>query len=186
VAEMLATAGGAEYNLNLEAASSFYPQICTTHSFEERINTINYVKAAGMRVCSGGILGLGELPSQRVELALELKKLKVNTVPLNFYHHIDGNPVNISETGNISPLDALKIVSVFRFIMPEVILKIAGGRENTLEEFQSLMLLTGANSIMVGNYLTTTGRRPEVDMELINKCGMFVADPSGQAVEIKA
>jgi len=172
VANALALAGAIEYNHNLEASPSFFSKICTTHSFEDRVNTIKYVQAAGMQVCSGGIMGLGESDRQRAELAYELKKLHIRTVPINFYNHTEGNQVDYTNIGPLNPLKALQIVSVFRFILPEAIIKIAGGRETILGEFQSMMYLTGANSSMVGHYLTTGGRKPEDDINLIKTCGL--------------
>ncbi len=176
VAQALADAGAVEYNHNLEAGPSFFPNICTTHKFEDRVKTIQYVKAAGMKVCSGGIFGLGETPAQRVELGFELKKLDVKTTPLNFYHHTEGNNVDLAKLKKISPLEALQIVSVFRFILPGNVLKIAGGRESTLGEFQSMMFLTGANSTMVGHYLTTSGRQPADDLALIEESGLVLSE----------
>ena len=178
VAWALAKAGAVEYNHNLEAGPSFFPNICTTHSFEDRVRTIQYIQQAGMRVCSGGIIGLGETKEQRVELAMELKKLNVQTTPINFYHHTDGNNVNVKSIEPIQPLEALGIVSVFRFILPTNTIKIAGGRESTLGEFQSMMFMTGANSTMVGHYLTTSGRKAENDIKLIEDCGLYVSEHS--------
>jgi len=176
VAFMLAEAGAEEYNHNLETAKSFYPTICKSHAWEERYRTLEYARAAGMRVCSGGIFGLGESLRQRVELAFELKPLQANNTPLNFYHHIEGNAVDIQKVGRLSALQALQIVAVFRFILPHTILKIAGGRETTLGDFQELMFMTGANSTMIGHYLTTQGRNPEDDFDLINRSGLSVSE----------
>jgi biotin synthase len=175
VARRLGEAGAGEYNINLEAGPGFFPKLCSTHAFEERVKTIEYIKRAGMRVCCGGIMGLGETVEQRVELAMELRKLNVDTVPLNFYHHVEGNPVDVEATSPLGPLEALKTVAVFRFILPKTTLKIAGGRETTLGEFQSMMFLTGANATMVGHYLTTKGRNAEEDLALIRECGMKVS-----------
>jgi biotin synthase len=174
VAEMLAEAGAEEYNINLETARSFFPKICTTHGYDDRIKTVKYVKAAGMRVCCGGIFGLGESREQRVELAMELRELEPDTTPLNFYHHTEGNNVDVNAVKPIEPLEALKIAAVFRFVLPGTVLKIAGGRETTLGEFQSMMFLTGLNSCMVGDYLTTRGRDAHTDMELIRHSGMSI------------
>jgi len=186
VALELANSGAVEYNHNLEAGPSFFPQICTTHSFEDRVRTIQNVKKAGMRVCCGGIFGLGETDDQRVELAFEIKKLEVETVPMNFYLHTQGNQVNMSKIKKLPPLEALKIVAMFRFILPTVTLKIAGGREDTLGEFQSMMFLTGANSTMVGHYLTTSGRTPEDDIELIKNSGLFVQEHACSSKALEA
>ena len=172
VADTLAAAGAVEYNHNLEASPSFFSNICTTQTFEDRVKTIKHIQAAGMKVCSGGIVGLGENNRQRAELAFELKKLDIRTVPINFYNHTEGNNVDVKKIGPLNPLEALQIVSVFRFILPKAIIKIAGGRETTLGEFQSMMYLTGANSSMVGHYLTTGGRKPEDDLKLIEDSGL--------------
>ncbi len=176
VAVTLAEAGAIEYNHNLESGPSFFPNICTTHSFQDRVTTIQNLKLAGLRICSGGIFGLGETNSQRIELAFELKKLDVQTTPLNFYHHTDGNAVTINNLEQIKPLEALTIVSVFRFVLPHNVIKIAGGRETTLKEFQSMMFLTGANSTMVGHYLTTSGRTPQDDLNVIKDSGLYVSE----------
>ncbi|MFC1586096.1 biotin synthase BioB [Fibrobacterota bacterium] len=174
VARMLADAGALEYNINLETARSFFPSICMTHSHADRVSTVRYVKAAGMRVCCGGILGLGESPEQRVELAMELRELKVDTVPLNFYHHQEGNRVELAKVKKMQPLEALKIAAVFRHILPSAVLKIAGGRETTLGEFQCMMFLAGLNSTMVGNYLTTAGRDAMMDVALVEQSGLRI------------
>ncbi len=178
VAFALAEAGAVEYNHNLETAPSFFSNVCTTHSFEHRVKTIKYAQDAGLKICSGGIFGLGESPAQRVELAFELKKLNIQTSPLNFYNHTEGNNVDLSQLKVLTPLEALKIVAVFRFVLPTNILKIAGGRETTLGEFQSMMFLTGANSSMVGHYLTTSGRKPEDDLLIIKESGLHVCESS--------
>lgn len=176
VAIALAEAGAEEYNHNLETSRSFFKEICTTHDYDERVRTIQHVKNAGMRVCSGGIFGLGESPKQRVELAFEIKSLDVHNTPLNFYHHTDGNSVDITKVKEMEPLQALAIVSVFRFVLPGNILKIAGGREKILGDFQELMFMTGANSTMLGNYLTTKGRSSADDYALIARSGLKQAE----------
>ncbi len=172
----LAAAGAKVYNHNLETSRSFYPQVCTTHTWEEKRRTNEMARAAGMKLCCGGIFGLGESLRQRAELALELRELRPESVPINFYHPVEGNRIQPEKSSLLMPLEALKIAAVFRMVFPRSIIKIAGGRENTLGEFQSMMFLTGANSAMVGHYLTTQGRSPEDDFKLIEACGLYVSD----------
>ncbi len=178
VPRLLVEAGAVEYNHNLEAAPSFYPNLCSTHTFEERVRTIKLCKDSGMRICSGGIFGLGENNEQRIELALELRNLDVDTVPLNFYNHTPGNNVNLEKVGKLSAMEALRIVSVFRFLLPSKVIKVAGGREITLGHLQPMMFLAGANSTMIGHYLTTSGRTPQDDLDMIAQCGLSVSERS--------
>ncbi len=163
-------AGLRRYHHNLESAESFFSQVCTTHSFEERVKTIRLAKEEGFEVCSGGIFGLGETPQQRIELAFTLKELDIDSVALNFLHPIPGTPF---ENNNLlPPLEILKAVAVFRFICPDKELRICGGREVCLKTLQPLMYAAGADGIMVGNYLTTAGRNVHVDLREITDMGL--------------
>ncbi|MBM3214756.1 biotin synthase BioB [Candidatus Poribacteria bacterium] len=170
VAHRLREAGLVAYNHNLEAAKSYYPKVCSTHTYEERVQTIRHLKAAGLRVCSGGIIGLGETPRQRVELAFELRELDVDIVPINFLNPIAGTPLEHMDP--LSPRECLRTISLFRFVLPDKEIMIAGGREVNLRDLQSMMFMAGASATMVGHYLTTSGRRAEDDLSMISDLGL--------------
>ncbi len=165
VAGSLVKCGLKRLNHNLETSERFFPNICSTHTFSDRINTIRVAKEVGLEICSGAIFGVGEGIEDRIDLAFTLKNLDVDVVPLNFLHPISGTPLEGSIP--LSPMEALKIISVFRFVLPDKEIKIAGGREKNLRDLQSWMFYAGANSTMIGNYLTTTGRKVEDDLEMI-------------------
>lgn len=164
---MLKEAGMTRYHHNIETSASFYPKIVTTHSFEDRIKTIEAAKSAGMQVCSGGILGLGESWEDRIEMALILKELEVDSVPVNILIPINGTP--LSGIPLISREDVIRTLCIFRIILKGVIIKIAAGRETRLKDFQGLGFLAGANGMLIGGYLTTKGRSVEEDQDLIQE-----------------
>ena len=170
VAQRLKTAGLVAYNHNLESARSFYPKVCSTHTYEDRVQTIRHCKDAGLKVCSGGIIGMGETWRQRVELACELRELDVDIVPINFLHPIPGTPM----AGNhpLTPLECLRTIALFRFVMPNKEIMVAGGREVNLGDEQVRMFEAGASAILIGNYLTTIGRKPEDDLKMIEDLGL--------------
>jgi biotin synthase len=173
----LKEAGLNKYHHNLEAAESFFPEVCSTHSFQERIETIRDAKEIGLRTCCGGIFGLGESVSQRVELGLTLKELDVESIPLNIVHPIEGTRIY----GKVSPLrveDILKLIATFRFIMPEKIIGVFGGREVNLKENQRLLFEAGANGILIGNYLTTKGDSVSKDLAMIKSVGLEPTYPN--------
>lgn len=163
-ARALAEAGCATYHHNLETARSFFPSICTTHEYEEDVQTVRVAKAAGMKVCCGGIFGLGESLEQRVELAFTLRELEVDSVPLNFLNPIAGTPLEGKK--DLTPLDCLRIIALFRYLLPERRISVCGGREPNLRDFQSWIFMAGASGTMVGNYLTTFGRDREADLQM--------------------
>lgn len=165
MAESLAKCGLKRINHNLETSERFFPNICSSHTFSDRINTIHAAKEAGLEICSGAIFGVGEKAEDRIDLALTLRNLRVDVVPLNFFHPIQGTP--LENTIPLTPLEALKIISVYRFILPDKEIKVAGGREKNLRDLQSWMFYAGANSTMIGNYLTTRGRKVEEDLQMI-------------------
>jgi len=165
IARRLAEGGIAVYHHNLETARSFFDNVCTTHNYEEDIITAKIAKAAGMKVCSGGILGLGETWEQRVELAFTLKELDVDGIPINFLNPIPGTRMEARSL--LKPLEALKCIAIFRFVHPDKNILICGGREITLKDYQSWSMLAGANGLMIGNYLTTEGRSVKMDMDMI-------------------
>lgn len=169
-ARKLKSSGITRYHHNLETAHSFFDQICTTHNYEEDIETVLAAKAAGMEVCSGGILGLGESWEQRVELAFTLRELNVNAIPINFLNPIEGT--RLAAQPLMKPMEALACIALFRFIHPRKDIIVCGGREKTLKDFQSWVFFAGANGLMIGNYLTTQGRDAGMDLEMIAQLGM--------------
>ncbi|TMD98360.1 MAG: biotin synthase BioB [Chloroflexi bacterium] len=172
-AERLAEAGIHRYNHNLEAGPRFFPRICTTHTFEDRLRTCRAVVAAGMELCSGGIFGMGETWEDRLDLAFTLQELGAREIPCNFLNPRPGTP--LGGAGLLRPLDALRCVAVYRCVNPAAVLRYAGGREVVLRDLQAYGMLAGANGLIVGNYLTTLGRSAEVDLAMLADLGMPVA-----------
>lgn len=173
-AAALKEAGLQEFHHNLETARSFYPNICTTRGYDENAAAIAAAKKAGLRVCCGGIFGMGETPLQRVEFAEELRALGVDSVPLNFLNPVKGT--RLENTPPLRPLEVLGIIAFFRLFLPDRDLKVAGGREVNLRDLQPMMFFAGANSTMVGNYLTTTGRAAKDDLQMIRDMELEVID----------
>ena len=169
-AKRLKQLGVKRYNHNLEAAESYFSKICTTHDFADRVNTARVVKEAGLELCCGGIIGMGETPRQRIELALSIAALSPEEVPMNILIGREGTP--LEAMGAIEPMDAIKAIAVWRFIMPKTILKIAGGREVHLKDKDRLALKAGANGIITGGYLTTGGNEPNRDITMIKEIGL--------------
>jgi biotin synthase len=167
----LAAMGVHRYNHNLETARSHFPHVVTTHTWEERWETLQLVRAAGMEVCCGGIVGMGESVAQRAEFAAQLAELAPDEVPLNFLNPRPGTPF-----GDLEPMpvaDALRTVAAFRLALPRAILRFAGGREITLGDLGARQgLLGGVNAVIVGNYLTTLGRPAEADLDLLGELQM--------------
>ncbi|BAC16899.1 biotin synthase [Corynebacterium efficiens YS-314] len=164
----LARAGVHRYNHNLETARSFFPQVVTTHTWEERRETLRLVAEAGMEVCSGGILGMGETLEQRAEFAVQLAELNPTEVPINFLDPRPGTP--FADRPLMESEDALRAIGAFRLAMPHTMIRFAGGRELTLgAEGSEQGLLGGINAIIVGNYLTTLGRPMEDDLEMMDR-----------------
>jgi len=172
-AERLAAAGIHRYNHNLEAGPRFFPRICTTHSFEDRVQTCRMAVEAGMELCSGGIFGMGETWEDRLDLAFTLRELGAREIPCNFLDPRDGTPLGGAPL--MRPLDALRCVAVYRCVIPDSVLRYAGGREVVLRDLQAYGMLAGANGLIVGNYLTTLGRSAEVDLAMLADLGMPVA-----------
>ena len=169
--DQLVDMGVHRYNHNLEAARSYFPQVVTTHSYDERWDTCTMVKASGMELCCGGLVGMGETIEQRAELASQLAELEPHEVPLNFLNPRPGTPF-----GDIEPMDAkdaLRTIAAFRLALPRTILRYAGGRELTLGDLGTRDgLLGGINAVIVGNYLTTLGRDPKQDLRLLEELQM--------------
>jgi biotin synthase len=169
-ARALKNAGLTRYHHNLETAPSFFPQICTTHTLEDRIRTISTAREAGLEICTGGIIGLGETPEQRVELAFTLKKLEVSSIPVNILHPIPGTP--LENQPPLSPLEILRTLAVFRLILPQATIRYAGGREANLRDLQVLGLAGGIDGLITGDYLTTPGQTPARDFAMIRDLGL--------------
>jgi biotin synthase len=168
--EELKAAGLSRFHHNLETAASFFPRICTTHSFAERLATIEAAREAGLSVCAGGIFGLGESLAQRREMAQTLKTLDVDAIPLNFLHPLPGTPLESRPL--LSPLEALKVVLAFRLMFPERSVIICGGRQVTLRSLGPLLFAAGADALMTGDYLTTRGRLPDEDRQMLADLGL--------------
>ena len=168
---MLRDAGLKRYHHNLETSRSHFSTICSTHSYDDRVRTIRMAQEAGLEVCAGGILGMGETPQQWIELAFTLRELKVESVPLNYLNPIPGTPA--ARYGRLQPLEILKSIALFRFVLPDREVRICGGRETGLRTLQPLMYIAGASGTMIGNYLTTSGRDPAADMQEIIDLGLM-------------
>lgn len=175
-AKRLKDAGVDKVNHNLNTSSEYYEKICSTHTFQDRVETLKNVRNAGMQLCSGGIIGMGEQKEDVVSMAMELRDLQVESIPLNFLHAIDGTPLELKEY--LSPRDCLRALAMMRFVNPKSELRIAGGRERHLRSLQPLGLLV-ANSIFVGDYLTTQGQPPEEDYQMIKDLGMEITFGEG-------
>ncbi len=171
-AEQLAAAGVDRFNHNLEASRQYFPEICRTHSFDDRVQTVMRAKAAGMEACCGGIMGLGETEDDRVSLALELRALEVESIPVNFLDPRPGTP--LGDSPRLSPHDCLRTLAMFRFVNPSRDIRIAGGREVNLRHLQPLALYP-ANSLFCNGYLTTGGQGYEADLKMIADAGFRVA-----------
>ena len=169
-ADRLVAAGLKRYNHNLETSERHFADIVTTHKFTDRINTIKAAQSAGLGICAGGIFGIGETQQDRIDMALELRQLGVDTIPMNFLHPIEGTP--LAQTQTLQPKEILKIIALYRFILPRVNLKIAGGRTLNLRDLQSWIFKAGATSILSGNYLTTAGRAVKEDIQMLTDLGL--------------
>lgn len=153
-------------NHNLETSRRHFPNIVSTHSYDDRVRTIRIAKAAGLSICSGGIFGMGEDWEDRLDMAFELRELGADVVPINFLNGIAGTPL-FERAAPLEPMEALKIIAVYRFILPDRELKIAGGREKILRELQSWIFFAGGSSFLIGNYLTTFGRDAADDHQML-------------------
>jgi biotin synthase len=168
--EILKRAGVTRYHHNLETAEGFFPKVCTTHSYSERIRTLEEAKAAGLTICSGGIFGLGESDGQVLELALTLRDLRVDAVPLNFLAPIPGTPMEHARF--LTPLRCLRIVAIFRYVLPDRDILICGGRETNLGQLHPLLFAFGASGLMTSDYLTTRGRSLAEDLQMLSELGL--------------
>src|SRR5436190_22010600 len=170
VADRLKSAGLECYNHNLESSERFFPQVCTTHTYDERLQTIKHLKNAGIKICSGGILGMGETREDRCDLAFTLKELGAHIVPINILNPIEGTPFGKQQP--LPPLEILKTIACFRFILPRQEIMIAGGRAVNLRDLQPMNFMAGASALMVGNYLTTLNQPVEKDLQMLKDLGL--------------
>ena len=172
-AEQLAGAGVTRFNHNLESSREHFPEVCSTHSYDDRIRTVRAAKAAGMEACCGGIMGMGETFEDRVALAFEVRELEVESIPVNFLDPRPGTPM--ADQTRLSPADCLRALAMFRFVNPSRDIRIAGGRETNLRQLQALALYP-ANSLFCNGYLTTPGQGAEADIRMITDAGFRVAE----------
>ena len=170
VADRLKEAGLECYGHNLESSRRFFPKTCSTHTYEDRLQTISHLKAAGIRICSGGILGMGETREDRCDLAFSLKEIGASVVPINILNPIKGTPFENNEP--LAPMEVLKTIACFRFILPRREIMIAGGRTVNLRDMQSMVFAAGASALMVGNYLTTLNQPVERDLQMLKDLGL--------------
>ncbi len=167
----LKAAGLDRYHHNLEAAPSYFPEICTTRPYSSQTETVKIAKKVGLTVCSGGIFGIGESLEQRIELLETIRSLNVDSVPINFLSPIRGT---LLEGGcGISPMDCLRVIAAARLMMPSVSIRVCGGREQNLRDYQSWIFAAGADSFMTGGYLVTPGRGTEADAAMIRDAGLI-------------
>lgn len=176
-ARRLAEGGVHRYNHNLETARSYFPAVVTTHTWEERRDTCRLVRAQGMELCSGALIGMGETDEQRIELILQLQELDPTEVPLNFLNPRPGTPLGSAHP--VGAWEAIRWIALFRLGLPGVVLRYAGGREVTLRELQSMGMTSGINALIVGNYLTTLGRSPAEDLRMLDDLRMPVRALTG-------
>jgi biotin synthase len=169
-ARRLAAGGVHRYNHNIETARSYFPRIVSTHTWDERAETCRLVRAHGMELCCGALVGMGESDAQRVELMLQLRALDPTEVPLNFLNPRPGTP--LGDRPVVEAWEAIRWIALFRLALPGVILRYAGGREVTLRDLQAMGMTSGINALIVGNYLTTLGRSPDQDLRMLSDLRM--------------
>jgi len=172
-ARRLAEGGVHRYNHNLETARSYFPEVVSSHAYDERVDTCRLVRAEGMELCCGALIGMGETVAQRVELLLELRALDPTEVPVNFLNPRPGTP--LGDRPVVGAWEAVRWIALFRLALPSVILRYAGGREVTLRDLQAMGMTAGINALIVGNYLTTLGRSPAQDLQMLEDLKMPVA-----------
>jgi biotin synthase len=166
----LAKAGMKRYNHNLETSRNHFGKIVSTHTYDDRINTIKASVNAGLGVCAGGLFGIGETEQDRIDMALQIRELGADMAPVNFLHPIPGTPMGDQPT--LKPAEILRTIALYRFILPRTNLKVAGGRVLNLRDMQSWIFYAGCTSIISGNYLTTAGRAVEDDMRMLTDLGL--------------
>jgi len=179
----LKEAGMRHYHHNIETARSYFPNIVTSHTWDQEVETIKTAKELGFETCCGGILGMGENSEQRVEFIVQLKEIDPHSIPINFLNPRPGTP--LAEKHDLTPLDCLKIIAAMRLAMPTKDLFVCGGREVNMKDYQDLMFRAGASGTMLGNYLTTKGRAAEEDRAMIERLGLKVVAPHRRAKKLQ-
>ena len=174
--KQLKEAGLYRNNHNLEASKNYFDKICTTHTYAQRMHHVQRVQHYGIFPCSGGILGMGETPKDRIDLAFDLKKLNAHCVPINILNPRRGTP--LGDVTPLEPLEIIKYIAIFRLILPKSTIKIAGGREINLRDLQATAMQAGANGLILGNYLTTMGRNPAQDLQMLKDLGFEIVETS--------
>ena len=180
-AKFLYDCGIRRVNHNIETSERHYPNIVSTHPFSERLHTLKVAKAAGLSLCSGGIFGMGEEWDDRLDMMFTLRDIGVDVMPINFLNAIHGTA--LEGQPELPPMECLKIIAVCRFVLPDKELKVAGGREKVLRDLQSWIFFAGGDSTMIGNYLTTYGRKPEMDHQMVRDLGLSWRGYEGGGVE---
>ncbi len=165
--ETLKQAGLSRYHHNLETSRDFFPSICTTHTFDERLDTIRAAMEAGLEVCAGGLIGMGETRQQRLSMGITLAELGVDSVPLNVLVPIKGTP--LEGEPRISIAEILRTIAMFRILMPSIPIRIAGGRDSILKDFQGMAFNAGADAMLIGGYLTVRGRPVKEDLAMVEE-----------------
>ncbi|MEE9524151.1 MAG: biotin synthase BioB [Thermodesulfovibrionales bacterium] len=170
--KLLKDSGLERFHHNLETSERFFPSICSTHTYADKLRTIEAVKRTGLSLCSGGIFGMGETWHDRIDMALALKDIGADSVPINYLTPVDGTP--LAGMNTLDPMEALSIISIYRIILPECQIRVCGGRVQTLGELHPLVFLAGADGLLTGNYLTTTGKDCTDDVDIIKKLGFSI------------
>jgi biotin synthase len=173
--QKLKEAGLYRNNHNLEASKNYFDKICTTHTHKQRMDHVEMVRHYGIHPCSGGILGMGESVKDRIDLAFELKAVQAHCVPINILNPRRGTP--LGDIRPLEPLEIIKYIAIYRLILPASTIKIAGGREVNLRDLQAMAMQAGANGLIIGNYLTTMGRNPAQDIQMLKDLGFKVVYP---------
>lgn len=168
----LRDAGLHRYHHNIETSREYFPRVCTTHSFDERLEVLRHAGSLGLSACSGGILGMGESMDDRIKMAFTLRDINVDSVPINFLMPIMGTP--LEKITAITPLEALHAIALFRLILPGKEIRICGGRAASLGQLHPLIFMAGADGFMIGNYLTTSGLDPEEDLKMVRDLGLSI------------
>ena len=166
----LRDAGLHRYHHNIETSREYFPEVCSTHTFDERLELLDFARSIGLSTCSGGILGMGESMHDRISMAFTLREQDVDSVPVNFLMPIPGTP--LGDRPPIPPLDGLHAIALLRFVLPDREIRICGGRGTALGQLHPLIFLAGADGFMIGNYLTRTGLAPEEDLRMLRDLGL--------------
>jgi biotin synthase len=169
----LREAGLHRFHHNLETSRRFFPEVCRSHGYDDKLRTIGAVKKVGLSLCSGGIFGLGEEWEDRVDMALALRDIGADSVPINFLVPVEGTPLAGAEP--LAPLEALRVISLYRMLLPDREIRVAGGRLQTLGELNSFVIMAGADGLLTGDCLTVSGRSAEDDLRMIRGYGLEAA-----------